>query len=70
MEVTRSGLPGGILYVAKHVGEDLSNVLVNAINQVQQTMGETAADSDQLKKHGGAICIDVQVNASPIKMNA
>jgi len=68
MEVTRSGR--GILNVAKHVGEDLSNVLVNAINQVQQTMGETAAGSDQLMKHGCAINIDVQVNSSLIKMNA
>ena len=67
MEDTRSGLPGGILHVAKRAEEDFGNVLVNATIHLRQTVEETAADWDQLKKQGGATYINVQVNMSLIK---
>lgn len=70
MEVTPSGLTGGILHVAKNAEEDFGNALVNATILLQQTVEETAADWDQLKKHGVATYINVQVNVSLIKKYA
>lgn len=61
MEVTRSGPPGGILHVANHAAEEFGSVLASAITHLRQTVEETAAGWDQLKKLGGATNIDVQV---------
>lgn len=64
MEVTRSGVTGGLV-VAHHADGELNIVLVHAPILRQQTKEETAVDWDQIRKMCENVThVDVQVTFS------